>query len=345
MERGGVRELDLRKCGPGSVAERVGVIPGLRSSAAFFTCLRANLVLSPSVLSSNYNTPYLEPYSPQPPQPQPSPSPSPPSSSSSPSPTTTLKEPLVPLDDIPPLSLDALESQDDKTDGLRLIADSVSEMRPKATKAVLSHPLCLAGVITSWSVIYRFVFMSDLDGTRPEYSRALMLASGITMLYIGAIRFFASRYSTLAEGINTDWLHTEFGGEEDVIFGARAGNALVGALVLRMEPKKASNATLKRKNRSCSASLKGGKGVIRAWTTAPGHRGQGIGRGLLGEAVRYTRDRCGKDSQVGFAQEHANSVMVLPGMFNSSFRRDEMRAAKALEEVVEECDAAKKKKR
>lgn len=37
MERGCVRELDLRKCGPGSVAERVGFNPGLRSSAGKFS--------------------------------------------------------------------------------------------------------------------------------------------------------------------------------------------------------------------------------------------------------------------------------------------------------------------
>lgn len=36
MERVGVRELDLSNCGPGSVAERVGVVPGLRSSAGEF---------------------------------------------------------------------------------------------------------------------------------------------------------------------------------------------------------------------------------------------------------------------------------------------------------------------
>lgn len=41
MERGYVRELDLSNCGPASVATRVGVVPGLRSSAGkpgiFFT--------------------------------------------------------------------------------------------------------------------------------------------------------------------------------------------------------------------------------------------------------------------------------------------------------------------
>ncbi|KJK80355.1 hypothetical protein H634G_04594 [Metarhizium anisopliae BRIP 53293] len=295
MERGYVRELDLSNCGPASVATRVGVVPGLRSSAAFFTFLRANLALSPSALSSNYNTPYLEPFSPQPPQLQP-PSPSPPAASSEP--------PLAPIDDIPPLSLDALKSQNDKLDGLRLVADSVSEMRHRASKAVVLHPLCLAAVAAAHMAIYQFVYIPNRDA-----SRALMLASGITMIYMATIRFLTSGYDTLAERM-----------------GSPATNP-------------------KRKSRSRSASLRGGKGVIRAWTTKPGYRGQGVGKKLLREAVRLARDRCGKDAQVGFALEHANSTMLLPAMFNKAFRKDEVCAAKALEGAVAEWDLAKKKKR
>ncbi|KJK88846.1 hypothetical protein H633G_07284 [Metarhizium anisopliae BRIP 53284] len=313
MERGYVRELDLSNCGPASVATRVGVVPGLRSSAAFFTFLRANLALSPSALSSNYNTPYLEPFSPQPPQLQP-PSPSPPAASSEP--------PLAPIDDIPPLSLDALKSQNDKLDGLRLVADSVSEMRHRASKAVVLHPLCLAAVAAAHMAIYQFVYIPNRDA-----SRALMLASGITMIYMATIRFLTSGYDTLAERMGCeDWLGADFGSEDDIILGARMGEDL-------------------RKSRSRSASLRGGKGVIRAWTTKPGYRGQGVGKKLLREAVRLARDRCGKDAQVGFALEHANSTMLLPAMFNKAFRKDEVCAAKALEGAVAEWDLAKKKKR
>jgi hypothetical protein len=63
---------------------------------------------------------------------------------------------------------------------------------------------------------------------------------------------------------------------------------------------------------------------------------------MLREAVRLTRERCGKDAEVGFAQEHANSVMVLPEMFNRPFRKGEMRAARALEKVLGEWDGRKR---
>ncbi|KAG6089763.1 hypothetical protein E4U15_001581 [Claviceps sp. LM218 group G6] len=337
MERGCVRELDLRKCGPGSVAERVGFNPGLRSSAAFFTCLRANLVLSPSVLSSNFNTPYLDPYSSQSPRPPPSPC------------STAAAPPsLVPLDDIPPLSLDALTTPSDRAEGLQLVADSVCEMEPRATKAVILHPLSLAAMAFSWTTIYHFVYMRDMR--EGDASRALMLASGLTMLYLAAIRFLSSRYATLANQMNQDWLRadTRAGGHDEIILGARSGSLLVGALIMRLEPNKRSRSSTsspsKRKNRSRSASLKGGKGIIRAWAIAPSHRGQGIGKELLNAAVRYTKDKCGKDAQVGFAQEHAHSVMVLPDVFNATFRRNEARAARALQGSVDEWDVYKRKR-
>lgn len=247
----------------------------------------------------------------------------------------------MPLDDIPPLSLDTLDTQDDKTNGLRLVADSVSEMRQRASKAVIFHPLCLAGIVASWLVIYRFVYHPDR-----ETSRALMLASGITMLYLAAIRLFTSPYDSLAEKIgDQDWLRANFGGEEDIILGAKLGDDLIGAVVLRLESKRAPVVSPRRKSRSRSASLRGGKGVIRAWTTKHNYRGEGVGKELLHEAVRLTRERCGKDAQVGFALQHANSTMLLPNMFNKAFRRDEVRAAKALEGAVAEWDVNKKKKR
>ncbi|KAG5953706.1 hypothetical protein E4U53_003498 [Claviceps sorghi] len=330
MDRGCIRELDLRKCGPGSVAERVGFVPGLRSSAAFFTCLRANLVLSPSVLASNCNTPYLEPYSAQPAHVQPSPC------------STVVSESLVPLDDIPPLSLDALTAHPERAEGLQLVAESVSEMGPCAAKAVILHPLSLAALASSWLAIYRFVYLSDVR----DASRALMLASGLTMLYLAAIRFVSSSYAALADKMNQDWLRADYGGQDDLVLGAKSGSLLVGALVLRLEPNKRSctSTPSKRKNRSRSASLKGGKGIIRAWAMTPSHRGKGIGKELLDEAVRYTKDKCGKDAQIGFALEHAHSVMILPGLFNAVFRRNEARAAKALQASVQEWEFNKKKR-
>lgn len=255
-----------------------------------------------------------------------------------------MSESLAPLDDIPPLSLDALTTQHDKAEGLQLVADSISEMDPAAAKAVILHPVSLVALLSSWAAIYRFVYMSDME--ERDASRALMLASGLTMLYLAAIRFLSSTYATLADSMDRNWLRAPYGGQDDLILGAKVGPLLVGALVLRLEPSKRASTVSphKRKNRSRSASLKGGKGIIRAWTMASSHRERGIGKELLNEAVRYTKDKCGKDAQVGFAQEHAHSVMVLPALFNAIFRRNEARAAKALDRSVQEWELNKKKR-
>ena len=181
----GVRELDLSACHVNTFADKINhAVPGLKTSTAFFTFLRANLVLSPSAMSSCANTPNLDPITA-------------PSSGimfngggntaartgfppSSPSPLAA-NPPLVPLDDIPPLSLETLDDPEDKVDGLHLVADSVAEMRQRASRSLVTHPVCLAGYSLGLAAAYNF---SRDAGT------AITLACGITMTYLLAIRYF-----------------------------------------------------------------------------------------------------------------------------------------------------------
>ncbi|KAJ6444604.1 GCN5-related N-acetyltransferase (GNAT) domain-containingprotein [Purpureocillium lavendulum] len=369
MAHAGVRELDLSNCTPSFVADRVGVAPGLRCSAAFFTFLRANLVLTPSAISSPGNTPYLEPYSPQ----------LPPyhqlvnhnhqlhqqhsrlSSTSPSTPSPLAAQPLstrhrYPDDDVPPLSLDTLATPDDKAEGLRLVADSVAQMRPRAARVLARHPLVLAALASAWALVCGFVHASRGGSA----GLALPLGCIAVAAYLLAVRLSTAGYDKLAESIDVSWLqHPSSSGHEDVVLGARRGGILVGALVLRIEPRLGANTAgssssngsqafqylHRRKNRSRSASFRGGRGVIRAWTTLDGRRGEGIGRELLHAAVRRTRDVCGRDAQVGFAKEHANSVMLLPDIFTAPFKHDERRAAESLQAVVDEWDVFRRKKR
>ncbi|KAL6829840.1 hypothetical protein V8C40DRAFT_238573 [Trichoderma camerunense] len=344
-----VRELDLANYGPVSVVDRINVVQGLRTSAAFFTFLRANLALSatsPSTpISSHAPTPYLEPYShhqfPIPP------SPSPLSSSTSFSDShsytgTDASAPLDPLDDVPPLSLEPLLTYDDKVAGLNLIADSIAQMKQRAAHSMVFHPLCMSVLFMAWVGIYRWSYVPSTE----DPSMALLLSCGVTMTYLTAIRYFTDGYVKLAENLRWSWLEGSGSIEGDLLIGARYGGALIGVLVLRLEPRFSSltSGGSKRRNRSRSVSFRGGKGVIRAWTTRLRYRGKGIGRDLLDGAIRIVKDRCGKDAEVGFAQEHANSTMLLPAMFNGAFRRGEIRAAKALEKALEEWESSKRKK-
>ncbi|KAK3353189.1 hypothetical protein B0T25DRAFT_204584 [Lasiosphaeria hispida] len=270
-------------------------------------------------MSSNVSTPYLEPYTSQ--------------TLPSPSPLAT-NPPLTTLDDdIPPLSLDILSKHDDKVEALRLVADSIAQQRQQAAYSLVLHPLLVAGLAATLALLYRHAYIQQ----RLDLGAATMMATGFVMSYLVAIRWAASGYLRAAEELKWDWLVGE-DGEEDVVIGTRFGKDFIGALVLRLEPNPAGAG--KKKNRSLS--LKGGKGVVRAWTTKLKYRGKGVGEDMLREAARITRERCGRDAEVGFAAEHANSVRVLPDMFNTPFRRQEMKAARALEAVVGELEKRKR---
>ncbi|KAJ9148914.1 Acetyltransferase [Pleurostoma richardsiae] len=320
-----IRELDLSACHPNSIADRINAVPGLKTSAAFFTFLRANLALPSSPMSSNVSTPLLEPSAAPATLPPPSPSP-----------LANSHTPAAPnLDDIPPLSLDVLTAREDKVAALRLVADSVAQQRQRASLALVFHPLCLAALATGLALAYQFAWVRRGG----DLGLALVVGSGVVMSYLTAVRYATSGYLRAAEAIGWPWL-TSDDGEEDTVVGTRFGGELVGALVLRLEP----NPALAGKRKSRALGLRGGRGVIRAWTTKLRYRGRGVGTDMLHEAVRVTRERCGRDAEVGFAKEHANSAAVLPEFFNGVFRRGEMQAARALERVLAEWEGSRRKR-
>ncbi|KAL1873802.1 hypothetical protein VTK73DRAFT_765 [Phialemonium thermophilum] len=368
-----ITELNLSTCHP-TIVDRINAVPGLRTSTAFFTFLRANLVLPPSAMSSNASTPYLEPtISGSLDQ-----SSSPKSKSS---PTSGATASMAPAgrgaeaakdDDIPPLSLDILTKREDKADALRLVADSVAQQRQQASRNVIFHPICLAVLVAALSLVYRYTWL----GGRRDLGMCLLLGSSVVITYLMAVRFLTAPYLRLAESVGWSWLEAD-DGKEDTIIGMRFGSEMVGALVLRLEQSGAAPGSSSPSSSAPSAAVGGpkkrashskrgsgssgtggagggsasgsggngtGRGVIRAWTTKLRFRGRGVGGDLLQEAVRVTRETYGRDAEVGFAQEHANSNMVLPEMFNSSFRKVERRAAGALAKVLADYDRSKRRR-
>ncbi|EFX04754.1 gcn5-related n-acetyltransferase [Grosmannia clavigera kw1407] len=361
-----VMELDLTACHPSSLVDRLNAMPALKTSAAFFTFLRANLAIPPTEMASAFSTPLMEP-------------------------TKHISLPAVvgkdvrskndisgsagaakssrgfttaaatSLDDIPPLSLGILTTRADKVDALKLVTDSIAQQRQVASRSLVFHPLNLTGFAVALGIAYQLTAHRDL-GTQ------MTLLSGITMTYLLGIRFWSSKYIYIAEALGWDWLQGNTGGSqvaaEDTVIGARYGEEMIGALVLHMEPSAPSQAVSsmaaastdpvpasRKKTRSSNNSssgnahhLKGGHGVIRAWTTKLRYRRRGIGGDLLAEAVRVTWERCGKDAVVGFAKEHANSSLVLPGLYNGPFRANGRLAIQTLEKVQADMDGSKRKR-
>ncbi|RDA96274.1 hypothetical protein CP533_1688 [Ophiocordyceps camponoti-saundersi (nom. inval.)] len=299
-----IRQLDLNNCGPGLVIDRVGLAPGLRSSAAFFTFLRANLVLTPSALSPTTTT------------------------------TTTINSPFFPSPSAADtISLDVLSSETEQDEGLNLVARSVAQMDRRAAQALAIHPLSLGLLVTTWALVLRLA-----------RSGPVLVSAALAAGYLSFVRLCTRRYRPLARAIDRSWLQPD--SHDVVVVGARRAGSLVGVLVLRLELNRAhASPSSSPRRRSRGASLRGGKGVIRAWTTRVDYRGIGIGKSLLAAAVTITKDRCGRDAQLGFAKDHANSIDLLPDRFATPFRRSEAQAARALEAAAEDWQLSKKKKK
>ncbi|KAL2169184.1 hypothetical protein VTG60DRAFT_6348 [Thermothelomyces hinnuleus] len=337
---GAITELDLSTCQPSSLATKIvtAAVPGLKTSAAFLTFLRANLVLLDTTVPSNAPTPTLGPqWHTLPPV--------------FPSSLPASRPGTAHSDDIPPLSLEILTAREDKGAALKLIADSIAQQHQRATSHLALHPLPLAAILGVLAVIYRYAWS---ENAQDDLGTVAVLAGSAIVTYLMVIRVLTSGYLRAAKGISWDYLVAgRAGDEEDIVLGARQGSDIVGALVLRLERPGSSwpdgghgghggSGRRKAHSRQNSFKLKGGRGVIRAWTTQLRYRCRGLGADLLHEAVRITRERCGKDAEVGFAKEHANSVMVLPEMFNRPFRKSEMQAARALEKILAEWDGRRR---
>ncbi|KXJ92365.1 hypothetical protein Micbo1qcDRAFT_61581 [Microdochium bolleyi] len=396
------RELDLSAYGHDAFVDKLNIVPGLRTSTAFFTFLRANLVAAPSAASS----PHLAPTG------WAAPSAAPfakvhrgaPGAAAAGRRKAAMSElPVVP-DDLPPLSVGVLDFHEDKVSALELVAESIAQQRHTASRYLALHPCLVAGLTACLAATQQFSRHCDI-GTN------IMLHSSVVAAYLLAIRFLTSRYSQLASSLRWSWLLASPGpaenissgsedadithGEEDTVIGVRLRSELIGALVLRLEvPAFASSSPLpsgsfsshsrSASNSSICSSLSGGsnssigsnstvftkrhrarnsstqlrrvggngsgfytgKGVIRAWTIKEKYRSQGVGADLLHEAVRLTRERCGKDAAVGFARRHANSTtMDLPEMFCGHVRRAELKATRALEDVLKGWEESRRRRK
>lgn len=294
------------------------------------------------MITSPSSTPQLDPFSgpvetetPEPVTPAPT---APAAAPSKPASTSNSAAPdLVPLDDIPELSLDTLQTETEQEEGLKLLADTVSGMRMPAAVSVISHPSCVVPLTTFLSLIYysRYAIPGHFKVTA-------CYTYGSVIVYAFLIWLIAYPYKNYAKDINRAWFDEE-GPNRDIMVGARTKDKkLAGIVVLRLSPKLVPAGG---RRRTRSLSFKGGRGVIRAWAVRRKARGNGVGNKLLQAAVRITKERCGKEAEVGFVQDHAHSKLLFHEMFNGFFRKVEAAADKALRVAVDEYSVTKKKKR
>jgi ribosomal protein S18 acetylase RimI-like enzyme len=165
------------------------------------------------------------------------------------------------------------------------------------------------------------------------------------MAMLVAVRGLTGGYLNEAEKLKWDFLKNPDTGTDDLLIGTKFGDEVMAALVLRLEPSPDSNGSSSSKKRGSRAnnSGKGGKGLIRAWTVRLRFQRKGVGTALLEEAVKITREKLGRDAEIGFVADHANSTMILPEFFNGPFRKKEAMAIRMLEEVISGMDDKKRR--
>jgi GNAT superfamily N-acetyltransferase len=190
-------------------------------------------------------------------------------------------------EEIPALATYTAEVEDDRIDGLRLVADSVAQQRQVSSKMLIFHPITLATFVLVSAIATQLMLRA--------YNDWFMVATtlgGITMTFL--IRWMTGEYIGIAEDIDMAWLG------DDRLIVVKWGEEIIGALVLGW----ADNDAAKKRGRR-----KRGKAVIRAWTVRLKYRGKGVGEGLLEEAVKIAGEK-GADGIV-FDGDHA-STFTLP---------------------------------
>ncbi|KAL5401620.1 hypothetical protein PMIN03_011371 [Paraphaeosphaeria minitans] len=234
----------------------IPAIPGFRTSAAFLTSLSANLRIDPD-LPSPLGTPiHFRASSQHPLHPAPSslaystvsqpqhPTPSPETTVMS---TESVLVPAAaPTDGLPQLRTYTASTEDDRVDGLRLIADSVAQQRQIASKMLIFHPLHLGGF-----ALFIAILLQRFWKTTDDLYMLGPTIGGILMACLVAVRWATGRYLTHAEETDWEWLG------DDRMIVVRWGEEVIGALVLGW----ADEAAKKKQGRR-----KRGQAVVRAWT-------------------------------------------------------------------------------
>ncbi|KAF9694750.1 hypothetical protein EKO04_007420 [Ascochyta lentis] len=301
-------------------------LPGFRTSAAFLTSLSANLRIDPDLPSplgtpTTFRAGNYQPYNSHPHLPTslsystlPAPAyPSPLEAEVMP-PSEASAPVQPPTNELPQLSTYTAESEDDRIDGLNLIADSVAQQRQVASKMMIFHPVNLAALGLIIAIVAQYMIRKHGD-----YFVFSTTAGGLTMAFLIGVRWLTGGYISLAEDIGTDWLG------DDRMIVAKWGEDVIGALVLGWADNDASKKRGRRRR---------GKAVIRGWTVKLKYRGKGVGEGLLEEAVKIAGEK-GADG-ILFASDHANSKRILPAIYNGFLDKQEVKAEKALRKVADD---------
>lgn len=195
--------------------------------------------------------------------------------------------------DVPDLTSYITTDEGERIAALKLVTDSVAQMRQTASRALIFHPLNMAIWVAICSMVGRYLY-----DTRGDIGIIVTTCAGITMALLVAVRWATSEYIHKAEDFNWDWL-----GDSDILV-TKFGDEVIGCLVLAWV---SGEGRQKRK--------KAWRAEIKAWTVRLKYRHKGVGTALLEDAVREARKK-GADG-VEFADDHASMLFTLEPLYDA----------------------------
>lgn len=248
---------------------------------AFFASLRTNLRLNASPPPSPLSTPQSMRGSVSP-LPPPSPLAIPMDPPLDQADVTPAEDPMA---GVPELRSYVTEDEEEKIAALKLVADSVAQMRQAANSALLFHPLNMAVGMAVIALLARFVY---------EWRRDVVVAattcSGLIMICLAFCRYATQGYIQAAETINFQWL-----GNADVII-TRFGDEIIGTVMIDW----VTGESRQRRKKPL-------RGEIKGWAVRLRYRKKGVGSALLEEAVKESRKK-GAET-IEFAEDHASRLI------------------------------------
>ncbi len=192
--------------------------------------------------------------------------------------------PADPLADVPELRTYLTTDEEDVIAAMKLVADSIAQMRQVANNILIFYPLNLAVYVAVLSFVIRYM----VQQSQQPFTIATT-CTGLMMITLVGIRYLTQDYLYTAEQtVNFQWLD-----KADVIV-TKFGDEVIGTVMIDWvsgEPRQ------KRK--------KAWRGEIKAWTVRLKYRRKGVGASLLEEAVKESRKK-GAET-IEFADDHAST--------------------------------------
>ena len=165
---------------------------------------------------------------------------------------------------------------------MRLVADSVAQMRQAANTSLITHPLNLALLVGVLSLVARYMY-----DQRHDIGIVGTTCAGMVMVSLALCRYATHGYILAAEDIDWNWLDAA-----DVIV-TKFGDEMIGTVIIDW----VSGESRQRRKKAW-------RGEIKGWTVRLKYRQKGVGAALLEDAVKESRKK-GAET-IEFAEVHAS---------------------------------------